>query len=315
MSWGEVKKAINSDISVPLNELIGSKIEYDTPGTYTFSAASNTLVIMQACGGGGGGYGSPGDQGGGGGGGGQAVVAQMLSVSKGEAITVVIGAGGAGGTNAKGQDGGDTTITGSSSGLLLTLTGGKTPTAVTNSGLAGGAGGGAGGIHGASGSNGIIGIGGTTEAATIYSGGGGGGSLGNGGNGYTYGTTIIAGNGVKGGGGGGGAAQAGYYAAGNGGDGYVSLVTGLCTYFENITPQVSSITQVLANTTPIISGKGEVRLTNISESTISVDIYPNAGTIKTTVSLTAYANLVLPLNGSIKVYSSSASAYVYTIYY
>lgn len=110
--------------------ILTSSATIDVPTGSTFA------TVIATGGGGGGGAGGNGDndngfvptQGGGGGGGGASFkVTQILPVVSEESLVITIGAGGAGGTIGvpfKGGDGGATTILGSTSGLLLSVTGG-----------------------------------------------------------------------------------------------------------------------------------------------------------------------------------------------
>lgn len=241
MSWGEAKWIVDN----VGNNVGGGFMEYETPGSYTFTVpAGVTIISVTACGGGGGGgnynYDSGSYKAGGGGGGGAAVVGRKFVVTPGQALAITVGAGGTVGAN-----GGDTTI-----GTLLTLGGGKAPLSGNNpwfGGYPGGDGGGWGGHAGYAGSdsyidamnplrfptpgaNGITGCGGSiyySPAGTSTSpGGGGGGSLGNGGTGAGEYTTNINSDGSRGGGGGGAC-----YAKGNGGKGgtgYVRIGWGVC---------------------------------------------------------------------------------------
>ena len=88
-------------------------------------AGVTTMYATSAAGGGGGG-GDDGTSGAGGGGAGEATLMLPLTVLPNETLTIVRGAGGlAGAANSPGGTGGSTTITGSVSGLLLTLLGGE----------------------------------------------------------------------------------------------------------------------------------------------------------------------------------------------
>ncbi len=95
--------AILSSGKLPYN-----KVEYRTPGTYTFTSPATTLRVTIAGGGGGGGAGKreAGDNtdyyytGGNGGRGG--LVTKTVSVTEGQTVSVIVGAGGAGGIKGTG---------------------------------------------------------------------------------------------------------------------------------------------------------------------------------------------------------------------
>lgn len=245
MSWGEVKYALNSSLGteafMSLDKLIPYYIayqsgiyvqEFTTPGNYTVNVPkwANSVKITAAGGGGGGGF-SDDEHQGTGGGGGAAILNSIHDVSAIASLTIVVGRGGRGGTEAssdnKSEQGGTTSI----AELNITLIGGyggkyAYTTSYNVGGAAGGTGGGAGGKTKSAGSNGIAGSGGTSNASEI-SGGGGGGSIGSGGDAAVWinrtsterhGATA----GVRGGGGGGGAHTSNYGPAA-GGDGYVKL--------------------------------------------------------------------------------------------
>lgn len=247
MSWGEIKKAINSTLGtsgfLPLDKLIQYNVdkandkdiaEFGTAGTYTthIPVWANRVRITAAAGGGGG-YAS----GGGGGGGGAAILNKIYTISdalKNTNITIVVGAGGEGAyfvysdsteSNIRygPYDGSNTTI----NAFNIALSGGKKGTSAAG-GAAGGSGGGAGGFNSA-GSAGISGTGGTggTYSSSYGRYGGGGGSLGAGGNGAFSSSNddIYGGNGQRGGGGGGcySSRQESNAHGGSGGNGYVKL--------------------------------------------------------------------------------------------
>lgn len=96
--------AILSSGKLPYN-----KVEYRTPGTYTFTSPATTLRVTIAGGGGGGGAGrrEAGDNtdyyytGGNGGRGG--LVTKTISVTEGQTVSVIVGAGGAGGIKGTGS--------------------------------------------------------------------------------------------------------------------------------------------------------------------------------------------------------------------
>lgn len=246
MSWGEIKKAINSTLGtsgfLPLDRLIQYNIdkdngkdvvEFGSSGTYTTHIPlwANRVRVTAAAGGGGG-YAN----GGGGGGGGAAILNKVYTISdalKNTNISLSVGSGGVGAyytyDNSSERyiqhgpyDGSNTTI----NALNITLVGGKKGTSSAG-GAAGGTGGGAGGLNSA-GSAGISGAGGTGGAySNRFNYGGGGGSLGAGGDGkYNSSSEKVTGDsGTRGGGGGGAYANYGrdYGTGGDGGNGYVKL--------------------------------------------------------------------------------------------
>lgn len=118
----------------------------------TFRAPVAQLYISgTGAGGAGGGTSSTDGYGGGGGGSGEWCENYPLTVTPGEILTIALGAGGTGVAGANGNDGGDTTITGSVSGLILTLHGGKgAKSGATAWGPGGNGGGGLGGTGGSS---------------------------------------------------------------------------------------------------------------------------------------------------------------------
>lgn len=188
MSWAEIKKAVNNDISTPLNEqmhdlIVGGFVEFTSPGTYTVNIP-DSVIFVTACGGGGSGMlNSSSSQSAGGGGGAAAVLFSKIDndVEIGT-ITVVVGKGGKardGDNPGNGYDGESTVI-----GDLISLAGGKG--GFQGTALAGGPGGGVGGYT-SSGGDGIKGIGGALVTGNNNYYGGGGGSLGNGGPGRTIG--------------------------------------------------------------------------------------------------------------------------------
>ncbi len=172
-------------------------ITYTADGTFTVPAGVTTVKV-EAWGGGGAGGGTSagiGNSTGGGGGGGAFKLDNALSVTAGSAIIVTVGAGGTGGSNVDGNNGGDSDFGG-----MVTADGGKGGKKGNN-----GAGGGStSGTH--NGGAGAAGSGGKSGG-----GGGGAGATGNGGNasGMTGGT---------GGAGGGGTGASGRSSSGDGND-------------------------------------------------------------------------------------------------
>lgn len=187
-----------------------TQVEFTTPGTSQWIVPRGVTSISVVCvGGGGGGAGDYGDLDLGGGGGGLSYQ-NNISVAPGESLTVVVGAGGAGGNNAPGSAGGASRLQRSAVDLCH-------------------AGGGGGGISASSGTVANAGQGGVTlgydgggdgggvgQASSNSRAGGGGGAGGYSGNGGDGGTLLTAPTAGSGGGGGGGAEGA---AAGYGGGG------------------------------------------------------------------------------------------------
>jgi len=188
-------------------------LNYTTPGTYTFSvpAGVNKISAMAVGGGGAGDDGKTGDGGGGGGSGGSAGYFNNLTVTPGDTLTIVVGAGGTA-TTSKGvqaPSGELSSITYGS--FVLTAPGGiggnpwstnpganppaaasavNTPVGVTVAGFAGGGGGtGYNGGGGGGGAAGLAGNGGNGSTAVL-------------GDGRLYTTGITASANTGGGGGG-----------------------------------------------------------------------------------------------------------------
>ena len=121
MSWAEIKKAVNSDLSTPLNEQLGkSGIEvFTSSGTFEVPAGVSTVFVTMYDGGGGGGAGGAvysgraggaggagggvggaggvASSGGGGGGAGGYILFTPLTVESLGEYTITVGSGGAGG--------------------------------------------------------------------------------------------------------------------------------------------------------------------------------------------------------------------------
>lgn len=189
---------------------------FTTPGTFNFvvpAGVTSVSAVAVAGGGGGSGGSSGGDTGGAGAGGGGTSFTNGISVTPGESLTVIVGAGGLrGNADSNGSAGGDSSILRSSS-VLVTAQGGKPSV--------GGVGGGEGGF----GSAGNGGSGEGINTNSIGSGGGGaGGYSGAGGKGGRIGTPAQAG---QGGGGGGGASGNDLFQTGGGGGGVGLLGQGL----------------------------------------------------------------------------------------
>jgi type II secretory pathway pseudopilin PulG len=222
-------------------------VVFDRPGTYTWQVPSgvNEIIVTGAGAGGGGGGGSI--WGGGGGGGSGSVCLRYpipIKVVPGEILTITIGAGGAGGagvgwdgSGGNGGNGGDTTISGSISGTLLILYGGRGGGGGGASRFGTGGDGGAGGGPGAGGGgrHGYMGggpgapvaggnAGGYGSFCFVGAGGGGGAGL-NGGPGAPGGNFLWRNYGGRGGspvgswGGGGGGGASWFGAGGAGGAG------------------------------------------------------------------------------------------------
>lgn len=174
-------------VTLALAPLTVAQTVYDVPGTYDFVVPSGVSSISAvAVGGGRGGntyYG---------GAGGSLRYKNTISVTPGETLTVVVGAGGTGLNtivSTGGNVGGNSSIARSGTNLLLARGGGQTTTEVSDGGAAGGAGG--------------IGLTKTGTYGVVYFGGAGGGAGGYAGaGGVGGGTTPAAGTGGAGGGGG-----------------------------------------------------------------------------------------------------------------
>lgn len=146
MSWVEIKKSVNSDLDIPLNELIKNGVIGDyklfkSSGSFIVPAGVKKILVSAIGGGGaGGGGGSVFSEDisvssgyyfmcsatGGGGGAGEYVIDEPFVVTPGETIDITVGianTGGTGGTaetnGANGRNGGDTVV-----GSLITLKGG-----------------------------------------------------------------------------------------------------------------------------------------------------------------------------------------------
>lgn len=236
---------------------------FTASGTYT--ALRTGTIYLEGCGGGGGGGGGGASTNGSGaagagGGGASAVAAMPISVTKGDVLTVTIGAGGtkgvggSGGASNDGVAGGDTTVTISGVTVFRSKGGAKGlgMSVNTTTGAAGGAAGGLGGAGASGGNQGNAGS--TASYASVNqrytpgsggSGGGGGGTTGGGGggggasfygdganggaagssagNGATIGATAY---GAGGGGGAGGQAGAGGGDGSAGGGGFLRIYDG-----------------------------------------------------------------------------------------
>lgn len=178
-----------------------------TSGTYIVPSGVTSLLILGAGGGGGGGGGHSAPAINGNGGGGAAGCQPMTGtfpVTAGETLTITIGGGGAGGIfNQNGNPGGDTTISGSSTGFIAKFTGGA-------AGLEGGT---VGGNNAALGPRDLV-SNLLFDGIVMINGGDGTGQFGNPGWGGVY-QSIGGGQGVGGAGGGGGGS--GYGIGGLGG--------------------------------------------------------------------------------------------------
>ena len=186
--------------------LIPSIQTYTTPGSYTFTVpAGVTAVSVAAIGGGGGGFGSnvtPGS----GAGGGAFAYANNVSVSPGNTLNVLVGAGGTASNYP--TDGGESRIENNTTGSVMVRvnggsaaagsTGGNGGTVITGSGGSGGNGGPRGGNYG----SGVQGGGGGGGAGGKTSAGGTGADAGQGNPSYSHGTHGSASGGSGGFGGG-----------------------------------------------------------------------------------------------------------------
>ena len=165
---------------------------FSSNGTFTVTAGTYVMVTICGGGGGGGGGGNGGttqNASGGGGGGAESYFYYPLPVASTETWTITVGAGGtAGALNTNGGNGGASSIVGSTSGALMSVSGGsggaKGAANSSNNGAYGGAGGnGGGGGAGVGGAGGAwdgaawadAGSGGSVTASCNYSPGAGGG--------------------------------------------------------------------------------------------------------------------------------------------
>lgn len=215
MSWGEIKKAINSTLGTSISKSLDEWLkyrggdfafEYESAGTFSLTVPSwATIAIVTACGGGGGGdYASYEQQDdyvetvpGRGGAGGTAIYNKIYSVTPNSTLNITVGAGGTGGRylatgTSTVQKGGTTQV-----GNLVTLVGGNG--ASTSSAGAGSGGAGKSGLSGGAYGDktfyggGSLGVGGAKSSSgsdtivTPTRGGGGGGSRSRGGSGYNSG--------------------------------------------------------------------------------------------------------------------------------
>jgi hypothetical protein len=102
-----------------------NKVEFTSSGTWAVPSGVTKILVIACAGGGGGGGGASLTVGGGEGGYAGSSTVDLLNVSSGETLTITIGTGGAGGgSGSNGGAGGNTLISGSVSGTLLSLTGG-----------------------------------------------------------------------------------------------------------------------------------------------------------------------------------------------
>ena len=151
--WGNAASGVWDIIAASPNMTPHGSQTYATPGTFTFTVpAGVTYIKARYWGGGGGGLGSSSFNCPGGGGGGGGYGENLCSVTPGESLTIVVGAGGTAGTQ-----GGSTSITGTA--------------------LSVGAVGGQGGTQGNSGSPGTSGNGGTATGNIFQFTGGGGNTI------------------------------------------------------------------------------------------------------------------------------------------
>lgn len=216
----------NSSTSIATTAFVqankGGRSRFTASGSFVVPAGVTTVYASGCAAGGGGGASSSGTSatgsGGGGGGAGQPALSVPMTVVPGETLTITIpSTAAAGGTSSQqaGANGGNLTIVGSTSGSLLSLTGGNGGGAGANSG--GGSSGGAKGSGYPAGSDGQDATATVTGGAPAASGGvgasgpyGGGGGAGRGGSGEGLQGSAAHGFGAGGGGGG------GYYIPGAG---------------------------------------------------------------------------------------------------
>jgi hypothetical protein len=187
------------------------QVAYTTPGTYTFVVPDGvSSLIVLAVGAGEGGLSNgvvAGD-------GGSLSYDNALSVTPGEALTVVVGAGGAGVQTGSQNPGGDSTISRGGTAILRAKGGGSGSSNVGGVSYTGGA-----GSHGGGGAAGYSGNGGGGGALNTDGSAGSGGGGGGGGGGNTSGGNTFGG----GGGGGVGILGEGSSGAGGGRSGTIGL--------------------------------------------------------------------------------------------
>ena len=228
-----------------------NQVNFTTTGsqTYTIPPGVSTISIMAIGGGGAGDNGNAGDGGGGGGSGGACAYANNITVTSGDTLTIVVGAGGVVDTtfNARTDSGDTSSITYGS--FVMTAPGGQgganyatnpgsisydptfvnTPAGVTTGGYAGGGGGGGfdggGGGGGAGGPGGVGGNGGGAISSKLYTSGFDGAGTGAGGGGAGYNLT----GGIGSSGGGNGGAGQNNTTGGGGGGAYTYSSTVLTT--------------------------------------------------------------------------------------
>lgn len=216
----------NSSTSIATTAFVqankGGRSRFTASGSFVVPAGVTTVYASGCAAGGGGGASSSGTSatgsGGGGGGAGQPALSVPMTVVPGETLTITIpSTAAAGGTSNQqaGANGGNLTIVGSTSGSLLSLTGGNGGGAGAN--MVGGSSGGAKGSGYPAGSDGQDATATVTGGAPAASGGvgasgpyGGGGGAGRGGSGVGLQGSAAHGFGAGGGGGG------GYYVPGAG---------------------------------------------------------------------------------------------------
>ena len=217
----KVKAYLNSTIGTGNFQTLDKMIQ--THGTQTFTSngiftvpAGVTKILVTACGGGAGGGGAGWECTGAGGNGGACIIREPFSVTPGQTIGIIIGIGGAGGSNGTSSYGGDSGKAGTATiiGSLVTLPGGDAGNTYWAPGLNANVGAGRGGcgrypssnfsISSEDGGKGARGTGGfgTYFYPDKPIGGGGGGSYGNGGSG-AYDSSPATKPGYGGGGGGG----------------------------------------------------------------------------------------------------------------
>ena len=212
-----------------------SQVEWTTPNTYSWTVpAGVTSISAVAVSGGGGGPRGGCDFGGQGGTGGSLFYKNNISVTPGETLTIVVGAGGSGGTiNGVGTSGGASSITRSGTALLSATVGGAFD--YLSSGGSGDSCGGGGGAGGYS-SSGQVASGGNAGGQENQGSNGTYGASGGGGGGYddgcwnryqsgNGGSTYLYGRGDNGVGGAGGDPNS-HYEGYNGGDGSATNIAG-----------------------------------------------------------------------------------------
>lgn len=93
MSYSEIKKAINSNLNVPLNELTAKNVITIEANTTWISPVTGTILVSAISAGGDGGTGTNASGGGGGGAAGNFIIRKAINVTKGQSINCTVGLG------------------------------------------------------------------------------------------------------------------------------------------------------------------------------------------------------------------------------